>query len=207
MKIHSFQALAGCLLLASGAVSQSASVTSVGTEVGALPFPVQNWSNAGVAKAFDIGGTELYGTDGYYQIRPSADVDINEVVGGANDLGITAGSDPSLHVQPSFTSALIGGAGTYVNQSGYSVYRGPDGSSVVRQGALSLNLTNIGTSPGGSGAWDNAFTFTLTADASFRIGIAVDSAGSGTNAPNYISIHSRPTDWARRALSLDFARP
>ncbi len=168
-------------------------IPSVGTEVGGDPFPVQNWSNAGVAKAHDIGGTELYGTDGYYQIRPSADVEINEGVGGANDLGITAGSDPSLHVQPSFTSPLVGGAGTYVNLGGYSLYRGPDGSSLVRQGALSLDLTQSGTSPGGAGAWDNAFNFTLTAAANFRLGIAVDSVGSGTYAPDYVSIYNSGT--------------
>ena len=168
-------------------------IPSVGTEIGGDPYPVQNWSNAAVAKNFDIGGTELYGTDGYYQIRPSANVDIAEGVGGANDLGITAGADPSLHVQPSFTSALIGGAGTYVNLGGYSVYRGPDGSSLVRQGALSLNLTIPGTSPGGAAMYDNAFTFTLTANASFRLGIAVDSVGSGTYAPDYVSIYNSGT--------------
>lgn len=197
MKIQSLPPLIGCLLLASGAASEAASVTSVGTEAGGDPFPVANWSNAGVAKVFDIGGTDLYGTAGYYQLLPNIGVGFSEGAGPGNELGITlstnplpAGQQATQYSQPAFTGSMVGGAGNFVNFPGYSIYRGPDGASLYQQGALSLTLTNTGTSPGGSGAWDNAFTFTLTAEASFRIGIAVDSVGDGNYAPDYISVYN-----------------
>jgi hypothetical protein len=160
---------------------------------------VQNWSNPGVAKTYDIGGTEEYGTAGYYQIRPtlqSSPSNVSEPASAANDLGITAGSNPTLSSIPSFLTSATGGAGTFVNFGGYSDYRGPDGSTIYRQGALSVSV-NQGPfdSPAGTNAsyFGLAMNFTLNATANFRVGFAVDSVGSSAFAPNYVSIFTPAT--------------
>jgi hypothetical protein len=171
-------------------------ITYVGSETGtpANGFSVQNWSNPGVAKTYDIGGTEEYGTAGYYQIRPtlqSSPSNVSEPASAANDLGITAGSNPTLFSIPSFLTSATGGAGTFVNFGGYADYRGPDGSTLYRNGALSVSVNNGPfDSPAGSNAsyYGIAMSFTLNSTANFRLGLAVDSVGSGDFAPNYISI-------------------
>ena len=57
-------------ILAISNISQSA-VSYVGTETGGAGngYSVQNWSNASVSKAYDVGG-DVYGSSGYIQIRP-----------------------------------------------------------------------------------------------------------------------------------------
>jgi autotransporter-associated beta strand protein len=90
-------------------------------------------------------------------------------------------------------SSITGGAGTYVNYGGYPIFRGPDGSALYRQGSLSVAV-NSGpfNTPSGSnnGYFGSAFSFAMASDmgASFRIGVAVDTAGSGAFAPDYVSI-------------------
>ena len=171
-------------------------ITYVGSETG-LPtnnYSVQNWSNPGVAKTYDIGGSEVYGSAGYYQIRPTLDSspsNVSEAVGGGNNLGTTAVSNPTLFSLPSFLSSATGAAGTFVNFGGYSTYRGPDGSTLYRNGALSVSVNNGPfDSPAGNNAsyFGIAMSFTLNSTANFRLGLAVDSVGSGDFAPNYISI-------------------
>ena len=193
-------ALAVCLLLAAQA-AYGQIINYVGSETGtpANGFSVQNWSNPGVAKTYDIGGTEKYGTAGYYQIRPtlqSSPSNVSEPASAANDLGITAGSNPTLFSIPSFLTSATGGAGTFVNFGGYSDYRGPDGSTIYRQGALSVSV-NQGPfdSPAGTNAsyFGLAMNFTLNATANFRVGFAVDSVGSSAFAPNYVSIFTPVT--------------
>jgi hypothetical protein len=186
-------------------------ITYVGSETGspANGYSVQNWSNPGVAKAFDIGGTEEYGTAGYYQIRPtpnSSPSDVSEAASAGNDLGITAGSNPTLFSLPSFLSSATGSAGNFVNFGGYSTYRGPDGSTLYRQGALSVSVNNGPyNSPAGSNAsyFGIAMSFTLNSTANFRLGLAVDSVGSGTFAPNYVSIGGVFSDALTRDGSAD----
>jgi len=83
-----------CLLLAVQTASGQV-ITYVGSETGSPGngFSVQNWSNPGVAKTYDIGGSEVYGSAGYYQIRPtlnSSPSNVSEAVGAGNDLGILA---------------------------------------------------------------------------------------------------------------------
>jgi hypothetical protein len=186
-----------CLVFASLPVVGTAQIiTYVGSETG-LPgndYSVQNWSNPGVAKTYDIGGTEVYGSAGYYQIRPTptnSPTDLFESASAANNLGIGAGVNPTLSLTPSFLSSATGSAGNFVNFNGYSLYRGPDGSTVYRQGALSVPVSN---GPFNSPAGDNAslfglaMSFTLNSTANFRLGLAVDSVGSSDYAPNYISI-------------------
>ena len=179
----------------------AAVVTHVGSETG-LPgnnYSVQNWSNSGVAKTYDIGGSEVYGSAGYYQIRPtpnSSPSDVSEAVGGGNNLGTSAGTNPTLFSLPSFLSSVTGDAGTFVNFGGYSTYRGPDGSALYRQGALSVSVNNGPfDSPAGANAsyYGTVMNFTLNTTANFRLGLAVDSVGSGSFAPNYIGIYNSGT--------------
>ena len=179
-------------------IGTAQTITYVGSETG-LPgnnYSVQNWSNSGVAKAYDIGGSEVYGSAGYYQIRPTPDSspsDVSEAVGGGNNLGTSAGTNPTLFSLPSFLSSATGDAGTFVNFSGYNTYRGPDGSALYRQGALSVSVNNGPfDSPAGVNAsyFGTVMNFTLNTTANFRLGLAVDSVGSGSFAPNYIGIYN-----------------
>jgi hypothetical protein len=199
------------ILLFAAHSSNGQSVTYVGSETGSPGngFSVQNWSNPSVAKAYDIGGSEVYGSAGYYQIRPTLNAspsNVSEPVGGGNDLGILALSNPTLFSLPSFLSPATGAAGTFVNFGGYSLYRGPDGSTLYRQGALSVSVNN---GPFNSPAGDNAsyfgiaMSFTLNSTANFRLGLAVDSVGSGDYAPNYISISGIFSDALTRDGNAD----
>ena len=186
-------------VLAQGVVA--ATITSVGIEEGsgANGYSPQNWSNPGVAKSYDLSG-ERYGTAGYYQIRPMpwdpGAVSIGEDAAAENDLGITAVSSPSLYYVPVFLESITGAAGTYVNYGGYSITRGPDGSALYRQGALSVSVNNGPyDSPAGANAsyFGLALQFTLGADANFRIGLAVDSVGTEEYAPDYVGIYNNST--------------
>ena len=189
------------ILLFAAHSSNGQSVTYVGSETG-LPangYSVQNWSNPGVAKTYDIGGSEVYGSAGYYQIRPtpnSSPSNVSEAVGAGNDLGILALSNPTLFSLPSFLSSATGAAGTFVNFGGYSIYRGPDGSTLYRNGALSVSVNNGPfNSPAGNNAsyFGIAMSFTLNSTVNFRLGLAVDSVGSGNFAPDYIGIYNPST--------------
>lgn len=194
------------MLVTAGALIQtaeSATIAYVGTEIGSAGtnYLVQNWSNASVAKNYDIDGNNKYGSAGYYQIRPTLNsnpTNVNEVVGGSNNLGVSAGTNPTLNLVPAFLSSMTGGAGTYVNFGGYAIFRGPDGSALYRQGGLSVPVgapNGPYTTPSGTnnGYFGQAFSFTVGTATSFRIGITVDSVGSGTYAPDYVSIYSNST--------------
>ena len=180
-----------------------ATISFVGIEVGTATnsYAVQNWSNLGVSKLYDLGGSEVYGTSGYYQIRPtpsSAPSNVSQSVSSGNDLGITATNDPTLYSAPVFLSSLTGGAGTLVNFGGYQTFRGPDGSTLYRQGGLSVSVNNgpFNTPSGtNNGYFGNAFSFAMATNmgADFRLGIAVDTVGSGLYAPDYISIFNSGT--------------
>ena len=180
--------------------SQSA-VSFVGTETGSASngYSVQNWSNASVSKAYDVGG-DVYGSSGYIQIRPMpwdpGSANIGEVTGSGNLLGTDASSNPSLSLTPSFISSFSGGAGTFVNYGGYPIFRGPDGSLLYRQGALSVSVNNGPyNTPSGSnnGYFGVAFSFTVNAPTSFRFGLAVDTAANGLYAPDYVGVYSGST--------------
>jgi len=194
------------LLGATGLLMQtakSATIAYVGTEIGSAGngYLVQNWSNASVAKNYDIDGNNKYGSAGYYQIRPtlnSSPTDVYQGVGSGNDLGVSAGTNPTLNLVPAFLSSMTGGAGTYVNFAGYALFRGPDGSTLYRQGGLSVPVgapNGPYTTPSGTnnGYFGHAFSFTVGTATSFRIGITVDSVGTGSYAPDYVSIYSSST--------------
>ncbi len=177
-------------------------VTYVGKEVsdGSSSYAVQNWSLTSVGKQFNtLSGQERYGTAGYYQIRPtlnSSPQNISDVVPSGNDLGQTAGSEATLSSPPLFVSSITGGAGTLVNFDGYPTYLGSDGSTVYRQGGLSVSVGNgPHDSPAGAGAsyFGEVLQFTLGASAKFRIGLAVDSVADANYAPNYVGIYNAST--------------
>jgi len=197
--------LALCLLILGFSFSDLASAATVNyvgtqTSTGANGYAVANWSNAGVLKDFDLSG-EKYGTSGYYQIRPMpwdpGDANIGEATASGNLLGTNPGSSNlTLYSAPTFLSSISGGAGTFVNYGGYGIFRGPDGSLLYRQGALSVAVNNgIYDTPSGSnnGYFGVAFEFTVSTPTSFRIGITVDANGGGTYAPDYVGIYSGST--------------
>ena len=191
--------LALCLLILGFSFSERASaatVTYVGSETGSAGngYSVQNWSNAGVTKVYDIGGREVYGSSGYVQIRPGP-TDLYQGIGDNNNLGVGAATNPTLLSRPSFISSVTGGAGDFVNFGAYSTFRGPDGSSLYRQGALSVAANSGPYTPDNIPAsyFGIAMHFTVNAGSYFRFGLAVDSVGSGTYAPDYVSLYSSST--------------
>lgn len=177
-------------------------IAYVGTEPGVGPnFATQNWSNSAVPKTYATGTSNTYGKNGYWQIRPipyPPSSTIYTGVGSGNDLGTSAGSFPTLWsgTLPAFMSSITGGAGDYVNFNPYAIYRGPDGSALYTQGALSVPV-NQGPFNTPSGANTGYFglsaDFVLNFSGTVRVGIAVDSVADSTYAPNYVSIFSNST--------------
>jgi hypothetical protein len=211
-------AVAGlCLALLSALASHGFSqvvIEYVGTEVGteASGYSVQNWSNPGVPKAYDVGGSEVYGSGGYCQIRPLAwpepdpSININTPALEGNDLGVTEEPDPSFYAPPDWLASIAGGAGSYVNYSGYSIYRGPDGQSLYRQGALSVPVSQgpYDSPAGGDASYLGVpLQFTVATAAKFRLGIAVDSVGDGAYAPDYVNVYHTGTGTSVFSAVLD----
>ena len=191
--------LALCLLILGFSFSErssAATVSYVGSETGSPgnDYAVQNWSNAGVTKVYDIEGSEVYGSSGYVQIRPGP-TDLYQGIGDPNNLGVGAGINPTLLSRPSFISSVTGGAGDFVNFGGYQVYRGPNGSDLYRQGALSVPVNGGPYTPDNnpSSYFGIAMHFTVNAGSYFRVGLAVDSVNSGTYAPDYVGLYSSST--------------
>ena len=191
--------LALCFLilgLSFSELASAATVTYVGSETGSAGngYSVQNWSNAGITKLYDIGGSEVYGSSGYVQIRPGP-TDVYEGIGDNNNLGVGAATNPTLLSRPSFISSVTGGAGDFVNFGVYSDFRGPDGSALYNQGALSVPVSVGPYTPDNNPAsyFGIAMHFTVNAGSYFRFGLAVDSVGSGTYAPDYVSLYSSST--------------
>ncbi len=171
-------------------------IVYVGSESGSA---VANWSDPNVAKTFGTSGSKVYGTAGYYQIRPSpnaAPTDVNQGALADNDLGITAGLNPTLNSKPTFATSVTGGVGTFVNFGPYPVFRGPDGTSLYRQGALSVSVNG---GPNNSPAGNNAsyfgapLQFTAGSSGVFRLGLVVDAVSDGRYAPDYVSLFSSST--------------
>ena len=200
MNVRSIAALlATAFAFAVSTPCHAVTISYVGTEPGNAPnFVTQNWSNSAVPKSYATGPSNTYGKNGYWQIRPSVNQDISSAVGGSNDLGTSASPNPTLWAgsNPSFMSSIQGFAGTFVNFGGYAVYRGPDGSSLYRQGALSVpvNQGPYNTPSGSSNGWfGETLTFALNLTGTVRVGFAVDSVGTATYAPDYLTIYSPST--------------
>jgi hypothetical protein len=194
------EVLLSAALVAVGAwPCHAVTINYVGTEPGGAGsgYVTENWSNPAVAKSYATGTSNTYGKDGYWQIRPTNGQQFADAVGGSNDLGTSSSPFPTLTSgTPAFMSSLQGYAGTFVNFSGYPIYRGPDGSSLYQQGALSV-LVNQGpyNTPSGpsSGSFGDTLTFVLNYSGTVRVGFAVDSVASGQYAPDYITVFSADT--------------
>ena len=177
--------------------STNTAITYVGSEAGTA---VQNWSDPNVAKTYGTGGSQVYGTAGYYQIRPvtptnSADQIFTNVAVG-NDLGISATNYPTAVSAPLFVSSIAGGAGTFVNFPAYPNFRATNGSGFVRQGGLSVPVDKgPANSPAGTNAsyYGEPFQFTAASAGSFRLGLVVDSVADAAFSPNYVSLYSSNT--------------
>lgn len=177
--------------------STNTAIIYVGSEAGTA---VQNWSDPNVAKTYGTGGSQVYGTAGYYQIRPvtptnSADQIFTNVAVG-NDLGISATNYPTAASAPLFVSSIAGGAGTFVNFPAYPNFRATNGSGFVRQGGLSVSVnTGPADSPAGTNAsyYGVPFEFTAASAGSFRLGLVVDSVADAAFSPNYVSLYSSNT--------------
>lgn len=179
-----------------GSGSTNTTIAYVGSEAGS---PVQNWSDPIVAKSYTTGGNLVYGTAGYYQIRPTPSAspsNVEQSTSAGNDLGVSATNNPTLYAMPSFASSVAGGAGNFVNFGPYPVFSGPSGSVPFRQGALSVSV-NAGPfdSPAGTNAsyFGVPFEFTMATSGRFRIGVVVDAVADGTFSPNYVSLYSPST--------------
>ncbi len=203
MKTRAFAvACAATIVVSMASIGHAVTIAYVGTEPGGAPsgFATANWSNSAVAKLYATGTSNTYGKNGYWQIRPieyPPSSTIHSAVGSGNDLGVSAGSFPTLSTgTSSLIGSMSGGAGDYVNFNSYAIYRGPNGSTLYTQGGLSVPVnqgpfnTPIGSNNGYFGV---TATFTLTYSGTVRVGIAVDSVGDGTYAPNYIGIFSNAT--------------
>ena len=191
------------IALAVSTPCHAVTIAYVGTEPGVGPnFVTQNWSNSAVPKSYATGTSNTYGKNGYWQIRPvpnpSGTNTFSQSAASGNNLGTSAGSFPTLWTGtlPAFMSGITGGAGNYVNFSGYAIYRGPDGSALYNQGALSVSVNNgpFNTPSGANtGYFGTTLDFALSYSGTVRVGIAVDSVGSGSFAPNYVGIYSNST--------------
>lgn len=177
------------------------SISYVGRENNTEPlYPVSNWSLNSVPKKYSP--VNRYGTSGFYQIRPGSS-DIGESVAGGNNLGISAGAQPTLFSHPSFAN-VVGGAGTFVNFGGYPNFLGNDGVTSYRQGALSISIqpppSGTGEGPYNWPEGENAafvataFTINMTQDAVFMLGVAVDTVNDRNYAPRYVSVFSSSTE-------------
>jgi hypothetical protein len=192
--------LALCLLILGFSFSERASAATVqfvGSETGLLGIgnSVQNWSNSGVAKEWNVSTSEVYGSSGYIQIRPGPTSVYQPSVADGNNLGVGAGTNPTLLSSPSFISSVTGGAGDFINLGGYADFRGPDGSAFYRQGALVVTVNGGPYSPEGipSSHFGIAMHFTVNAGSYFRVGFAVDSMANGANSPDYVGLYSGST--------------
>ena len=192
-------------------VATPATIVYGGTQTGgfANSYVVENWSNAGAPKAYDVDGDNKYGSAGYVQFRPwgpwtpgpdpapfPGAAFIYEGIPDAFDLGTTAATAPSVVSQPSFVSLLYQGGTAanshfFVNFDGYSVFTTADGLGLTRQGGISLPVPGGGATPAGNANWGNAMVFQLSQNKTFRLGVVVDAVGSGgAYSPDYVSVYS-----------------
>ncbi len=125
---------AQCFIDNVSVVATPATIVYGGTQTGgpANGYVVENWSNAGAPKAYDVDGDNKYGSAGYVQFRPwgpwtgafPGAAAFNEGIPDAFDLGTTAATAPSVVSQPSFVSLLYHGgvaanAHSFVNYDGW----------------------------------------------------------------------------------------
>jgi hypothetical protein len=183
-------------------------VSNVGTQTG---LAVTNWSSASTPKTYDIGGSEVYGTAGYYQIRPTeiGGGNISQAAGAGNNLGTTNSPNPTLFSAPSFLSTT-GSAGSFVNFGAYPTFLGPDGTTSVRQGALSVNVNGgpfVMAVSGVSSWFGIAATLTLNSAVDFRLGLVVDAVADAQYAPNFVGLYNNVSGTVTSSLLARDGQP
>jgi hypothetical protein len=164
-----------------------ASVIFVGVEDGAAPsFRAQRWSLAEEKKTFAVSNN-AYGSSGYYVLAPGKDVPSTPVT--HDDI---TGFNTAL-LKPDFLAAHpTPVAGTWVNYPGYALVTKPQPTNAFdawRIGGISAPLTGAANGAGEETKFADFFSFKLSADAHFRLGILVDAFDSGGFAPDYVSVY------------------
>jgi hypothetical protein len=166
------------------------------TFVGVDATGATQWSDPSIPKLFSIGGSNRYGTAGYFQICPGSTT-VFQAVGTQNDLGATLPVSYRSNVLPPSNIDVFGGGGTFVNFPGYPSFKAPDGSALVRSGALSVSVSSGPfNSPSGSNAsyYGIALEMTFKNAGKWRVGVAVDTVATGQYAPDYVAAFAYPTN-------------
>jgi|GEM_PF-1864017 len=163
-------------------------VSFAGVEVSEPPaFRAARWSLAAETKQFATSLNNVFGSSGYYVLAPGADVPIRPVTNGDMTAYGTAFQRPAFLT--SNPSAL---GGSWVNFGGYALVTKPGATSAsdyYRVGGISAG---VGITVNGAGVetkFADGFAFTLSQDATFRLGVLVDGfGGNGAYAPDFVSV-------------------
>jgi hypothetical protein len=119
------------------------------------------WRNSGVAKPLDADGNNIYGSDGYVLI--------------------TSPGGPLVSL-PSYVLS-VGNLGLefYAGQlAAYTLVDNPTAAGTIRTGVWYQNS--------GNGVEDNILLFTLSQNASFRLGVLVDTSGQVDVSPSSLRL-------------------
>jgi len=165
-----------------------AEVVFVGVENGLSPeFRTQRWSLATEPKAHAVAN-DFFGGSGHYCLAPDQDVLLQPVT----ESDITA-SGTILRKPDFITAHPVAVNGTWVNFPGYSLVTRPtpyQTGDAFRIGGIS---TIVGATINGAGVetrFVDVFSFQLSANTRFRLGVMVDAFdGGGAYAPDYISVY------------------
>jgi hypothetical protein len=166
------------------------------TFVGVDATGAAQWSDGSIPKLFSIGGSNRYGTAGYFQICPGS-TSVFQAVGNENDLGATLPVSYRSNVMLPSNIDVFGGGGTFVNFPGYPSFKAPDGNTLVRSGALSVSVSSgLFNSPSGNNAsyYGVAVELVFRIAGKWRIGVAVDTVATTQYAPNYVAAFAYPTN-------------
>lgn len=171
-----------------------AEVVFVGVESGLSPeFRAQRWSLATEPKEHAVAN-DFFGGSGYYCLAPDQDVPVEPVT--ASD--ITAFG--TILRKPDFITAHpVAANGNWVNFPGYALVTRPatcEPGDAVRIGGIS---TTVGATINGAGVetrFVDVFSFQLSANTQFRLGVMVDAFDGGVYAPDYISVYDNASQTA-----------
>jgi|GEM_PF-1892524 len=168
-------------------------VSFVGVESADAPtFRAARWSLPSEGKQFSVALNNVFGSSGYYVLAPGADVPVRPVL----NADISAyGTAVKL---PSFLSANpLAFPGTWVNFGGYALVTRPgavSASDYYRIGGISAAVRTVVNGAGVETKFADGFSFTLSQDATFRMGVMVDAFGNnGAYAPDYVSVYDTST--------------
>lgn len=160
----------------------------IGVESGLSPaFRSQRWSLATEPKAHAVAN-DFFGGSGYYCLAPDQDVPSQPVT----TADITAFG--TILRKPDFITAHpMTVNGTWVNYPGYSLVTRPipyGPEDAFRIGGISAGVGGLINGAGVETLFVDVFSFQLSANTRFRLGVIVDAFGSGgTYAPDHISVY------------------